>query len=145
MWKTSLSRLKRLSESSSFHQNAFGDNKHNLLALPTSLGVLGIADPSKQAAPQRTACRNITAPLVELIIDQTDVYAPETKAAQTRAQIVTFTDNSRQKQMLNSPKLPSEGYRRVIRKRSFKLAIHPTHGGTRLRRALQVGYLPYPW
>ena len=55
------------------------------VALPTRLGGLGIADPSKQAAPQHTACRNITAPLVELIIDQPDVYTPETNAAQTRA------------------------------------------------------------
>ena len=55
------------------------------MSLPTRLGGLGIVDPSKQAASQRTACRNITAPLVELIVDQSEVYAPETKAAQTRA------------------------------------------------------------
>ena len=66
-------------------QNAFGENERDLLALPSRLGGLGIPDPSKQAAPQHAACRNITAPLVELIVSQSEVYDPETKAAQTRA------------------------------------------------------------
>ena len=54
--------------------------------LPTRLGGLGIMNPSKKAASQCTAFRNITAPFVELIlVDQSEVYAPETKAAQSRA------------------------------------------------------------
>ena len=63
-------------------QNAFGDNERDLMAQPTRLGGLGIADPSKQTISQRISCENITAPLVGLIINQSQVYAPETKTAQ---------------------------------------------------------------
>ena len=84
--------------------NAFGDKERDLLALPTRLGGLGIADPSKQATPQRTACTltNITAPLVELIVDQSEMYAPEMKAAQTRAKNRTrMFQQQQQEQLLN--------------------------------------------
>ena len=65
-------------------QNAFGDNEWDLMTLPTRLGRLGIADPSKQTTSQHTACGNITAPLVELIVNRSEAYTSDTKAAQTR-------------------------------------------------------------
>ena len=76
--------------------NAFGDKKRDLLALSTRLGGLGIADPFKQVLPQCTACMNITAPLVELIVNQSEVYGPETKTTQTRAKNRTCTFHRQQ-------------------------------------------------
>ena len=66
-------------------QNAIGNKERDLMVLPTRLGELGIADPSKLTASQHTACGSITAPLVELIVNCSEGYTSETKAAQTRA------------------------------------------------------------
>jgi hypothetical protein len=58
--------------------------ERDLLALPARLGGLGIIDPSKKSGLHYSASKIITAPLVRLIIDQSEAYAPEVKAAQTR-------------------------------------------------------------
>ena len=65
-------------------QNAFSDTERELLALPARLGELGIFDPSKKSTLHYSVCETISAPLVHLILDQSRVYAPEVKEAQTR-------------------------------------------------------------
>ena len=54
------------------------------MALPARLGGLGIFDPSKKSALHYSTCETISAPLVRLILDQSEAYAPEVKEAQTR-------------------------------------------------------------
>ena len=58
--------------------------ERDLLALPVRLGGLGVCDPSKKSAVHYTTCETIATPLVQLIIEQSLVYTPEVKAAQTR-------------------------------------------------------------
>ena len=58
--------------------------------------MLGIAYPSKQTASQHTACGYITTPLVELIVNRSEAYTSETKAAQTR--VKNSTCNFRRQQ-----------------------------------------------
>ena len=65
-------------------QNAFSDTERELLALPARLGGLGIFDPSKKSILHYSTCETISAPLVHLILDQSEEYAPEVKEAQTR-------------------------------------------------------------
>ena len=65
-------------------RNAFNDTERDLLALPARLGGLGIFDPGKKSTLHYSTCETITAPLVRLILDQTEAYAPEVKADQTR-------------------------------------------------------------
>lgn len=55
------------------------------MALPAHLGGLGIINPSERSASHHTTCETITAPLVTLILNQSEAYTPETKAMQTRA------------------------------------------------------------
>ena len=65
-------------------QNAFNDTERDLLALPARHGVLGIFDPCRKSALHYFTCDTISAPLVCLILDQSEAYTPEVKAAQTR-------------------------------------------------------------
>ena len=65
-------------------QNAFSGTERKLLALPAHLGGLGIFDPSKKSTLHYSTCETISAPLVHLILNQSEEYAPEVKEAQTR-------------------------------------------------------------
>ena len=65
-------------------QNALNDTERDLLVLPARLGGLGILDPCKKSMLQYSTCEKISAPLVCLILDQSEVYTPEVKAAQAR-------------------------------------------------------------
>ena len=55
-----------------------------MLALPARLGGLGILDPCRTSALHYSTCETISAPLVRLILDQSETYAPEIKEAQAR-------------------------------------------------------------
>ena len=66
-------------------QNAFNDADRDLMALPTRLGGLGIANPSHRSSTHFNNSNAITAPLVNLILQQSNVYPPETRRAQLRA------------------------------------------------------------
>ena len=65
-------------------QNAFSDTERELLVLPAHFGGLGIFDLSKKSTLHYSTCEIISAPLVHLILDQSEEYAPEVKEAQTR-------------------------------------------------------------
>ena len=65
-------------------QNVFNGMERDLLALPARLGRLGILDPCKKSAVHYSTCETIPAPLVCLILDQSETYAPEVKEAQAR-------------------------------------------------------------
>ena len=65
-------------------QNAFNDTERDLLALPVRLDGLGILDPCKKSALHYSMCEAISAPLVRLILDQSETYAPEVKEVQAR-------------------------------------------------------------
>ena len=52
-----------------------------MLALPARLGGL---DPCRTSALHYSTCETISAPLVRLILDQSETYAPEIKEAQAR-------------------------------------------------------------
>ena len=58
-------------------QNSFSDNIRDLMALPARLGGLGIINPAKQAAIQHHTSREVTAPLVNLILEQSKDFPME--------------------------------------------------------------------
>ena len=60
-------------------QNAFNDLDRQLLALPGRHGGLCITDPTKQTELHHSACEKITAPLAELILNQSKIYPPQVK------------------------------------------------------------------
>ena len=72
-------------------QNAFNDLDRQLLALPVRHWGLGIIDPSKQSDLHHSACERITAPLVELILNQSKSYSPQVRTTQQRAKNSTRT------------------------------------------------------
>ncbi len=57
------------------------------MALPVRLGGLGIANPTQQAAHHHNTSRKVTAPLVALILQQSNVYSPESKDTQRQAKL----------------------------------------------------------
>ena len=65
-------------------QNPFNDIERDLLALPTHLGGLGIFDPCKKSVLQYSMCETISAPLVCLILDQSETFILEVDKAQSR-------------------------------------------------------------
>ena len=65
-------------------QNAFNDMERDMLALPARLGGLGILDPCRMSELHYSTCETISAPLIRLILDQSETYAPEIKEAQAR-------------------------------------------------------------
>ena len=65
-------------------RNAFNSTEREMLALPARLGGLGISDPSKKCAIHYSTCETISAPLVHLILDQSEEYTQDVKAEQTR-------------------------------------------------------------
>ena len=71
------------------------------------------------------------APLVELIVDQSYVYAPERKPHKPgpRTKLTPFTDNCRQEQLLNLKQSSRAAFRRLS-------TCHQN-------KEPQVGYLPY--
>ncbi len=66
-------------------QNAFNDLERDVIALPVCLGGLGIANPCKHSSSQHSMSEEISAPLATLIIQQTQIYPPETKTKQIKA------------------------------------------------------------
>ena len=58
-------------------QNSFSDSIRDLMALPARLGGLGVTNPVKQAAIQHHTSREVTAPLVNLILEQSKVIPTE--------------------------------------------------------------------
>ncbi len=66
-------------------QNAFNDTDRDLMALPVHHGGLGIGNPTRQTTTQYNASRKVTAPLVDLIHQQSHTYLIEVKAEQIRA------------------------------------------------------------
>ena len=65
-------------------QNAFNNSARELMALPTRLGGLGITNPSKHTTIWNETSEKITAPLVALILQQSDSYPPEAKEEQVK-------------------------------------------------------------
>ena len=57
-------------------QNVFDDNLPNLMRLPARLGGLGITDPSQKSSTFYENSKLITAPIVNIIIDQSRVSPP---------------------------------------------------------------------
>ena len=104
----------------------------NMTCLPYQPTKVSLIHPNRQHHDAYIACRNITAPLVKLIIDEADMHAPEAKAAQTRAKNRTRNFYGQQQARAAAElkaKLPSR-----LRKLS-----------TYQRKELQVGYPSYPW
>ena len=65
-------------------QNAFNDITRELLALPTRLGGLGIANPSVESTTHYETSKLITAPLTALIVEQSHALPNTANAQQLR-------------------------------------------------------------
>ena len=65
-------------------QIAFSDAERDMLALPAHLGGLGVSDPCKKSMLHYSMCKTISAPLLCLILEQSEAYALEVKEAQAR-------------------------------------------------------------
>ena len=91
-------------------QNTFSDSVRDLLALPTRLGGLGIANPVKQAESQHHTSRRVTAPLIKHIIEQSRELPIEAQEEQFEAKRTTRRANqqTRTNEANNlAPTLPS--------------------------------------
>ena len=55
-------------------QNSFSDSIRDVFALPAHLGGLGIINSVQHATNQHSTSREVTAPLVNLVIDQLVVF-----------------------------------------------------------------------
>ena len=66
-------------------QSPFSDTIRDLMVLPTRLGGLGITNPVTQAAKQRDTSCKVTAPLVNLIVEQSKDLPMEALEEQTQA------------------------------------------------------------
>ena len=65
-------------------QSSFSDAERDLLSLPPRLGGLGIINPAKYSS-QFSSSVSITAPLVELILQQSPTYSAEVLTSQFAA------------------------------------------------------------
>ena len=72
-------------------QNAFSDTVRDLIALPAHFGGLGVANPSLQSSTHFDNSKTITAPLVDLITQQSNTYPSETRRSQIRAKNYSCT------------------------------------------------------
>ena len=91
-------------------QNSCNDDMRDLLALPTRLGGLGIINPCKQSSGHFHSSESITAPLTNLVLQQSHAYPTEVKAEQIRARNSTRNQrrNSEQRRARDlQEKLPS--------------------------------------
>ena len=61
---------------------SFNDVKQDLLRLPPRFGVLGIINPAEHSSFQFSSSVSITAPLVELILQQSPTYSAEVLMSQ---------------------------------------------------------------
>ena len=76
-------------------QCAPNDTERELLALPVRLGGLGIINPAQLTSFQHTSSKEVTAPLVTLILQQSTTYPTNCKELQKRAKS-TAHNNRRQ-------------------------------------------------
>ena len=65
-------------------QSPFSDSIRDLMVLPTRLGGLGIENPVMQATKKRDTSCKVTAPLVNLIVEQSKNFPMEALEEQTR-------------------------------------------------------------
>jgi len=68
-------------------RSAFSNAERDLMALPVRLGGLGIANTTQQAAHHHNTSQKVTAPLVALILQQSNFYSPESKDTQRQAKL----------------------------------------------------------
>ena len=66
-------------------QNTCNDDLRDLIALPARLGGLGISNPCKQCSDHFHSSESITAPLSNLILQQSHSYPAEVKEEQIKA------------------------------------------------------------
>ena len=66
-------------------QNAPNNTERDLLALPARLGGIGIIDPTQLTASHYTTSRNVSAPLISLILQQSTSYPAYCKELQRKA------------------------------------------------------------
>ena len=87
-------------------QNAFNDLDRQLLALPVRHGGLSIIDPSKRSDLHHSACERITAPLVELILNQSKSYSPQVRTThnERRTALVHYEDYKKPERPMKSGK-----------------------------------------
>ena len=76
-------------------QCAPNETERELLALPVRLGGLGIINPAQLTSFQHTSSKEVTAPLVTLILQQSTTYPANCKEIQKRAKS-TAHNNRRQ-------------------------------------------------
>ena len=69
-------------------QNAPNDTERDLLALPARLGGLGITNPTELTAFHHTTSKNVSAPLVSLIVQQSATHPANCKKSQKRAKSI---------------------------------------------------------
>ena len=74
-------------------QSSFSDAERDLMALPPRLGGLGIINPVRYSSFQFSSSVNITAPLVELILQQSHIYSNEVLTSQFAAKRQVITTN----------------------------------------------------
>ena len=106
-------------------QSPPSDLVRELMALPTSLGSLGLINPQGSATEQHETSKRISAPLVDLILQQDhqllechSIHKFELKNAQSKRTVL--------KPCKTSYHLPFNAVWNFTRKRSFSMAVSTT-------------------
>ena len=68
-------------------RSAFSEAERDVMALPVHLGGLGITNLTQQAVHHHNTSLKVTAPLVALILQQSNVYCMESKDTQRQAKL----------------------------------------------------------
>ena len=84
-------------------RSAFSDAERDLMALPVRLGGLGIANSTQQASHHHNTSQKATAPLIALILQQSNIYSPESKDKQN-LMLARIVSSDRHKMQLSSRK-----------------------------------------
>ena len=86
-------------------QSALPDAERDLLALPACLGGLSVIDPTRLSDSHHTSSKNVSAPLVSLILDQSTTYPTNCKESQKKSK--SIARNLRRLHKKNSATEPS--------------------------------------
>ena len=112
---------------------AFSDDIRDLLALPVRLGGLGVTDPTCLSDFHHTSSKNVSAPLVSLILKQSTAYPTNCIESQKKSKCncSQYQETTRKEQCHRTVQQTTYQYEEstggLEGERCIKLAISPTH------------------
>ena len=109
---------------------AFSDDIRDLLALPVRLGGIGVTDPTCLSDFHHTSSKNVSAPLVSLILEQSTAYPTNCIESQKKSKCTarnTRRLHEKNRTVQQTTYQYEESTGGLEGERCIKLAISPTH------------------